>query len=69
MQIVIGSDIKTMTGYEKRGSQIRWFEENGITYRVNAKGDVWTTDDWLNGRDKAAVDAANDDGFNAGFMK
>ena len=68
MQIVIGSDITTMTGYEKRSSQVRWFEENGITYRVNAKGEAWTTDDWLNGRDKAPA-AANDDGFNPNFLK
>lgn len=51
-----------MTGYTQKASQQKWFKERGITYQVNASGEVWTTDDWLNGRDK--IHASNDDGFN-----
>lgn len=68
MQIIQGETIVTITGYKRRREQLGWFEQRGITAQVNAKGDVWTTDDWLNKKDKQLNIAANDDGFNEDFM-
>jgi len=63
--IITGSDIVTMTGYVKLSAQRRWFDAERIAYKVNAKGELWTTEDWLNHKDK--YQASNqDDGFNLG---
>lgn len=43
-----------------------WFESRGITYQIDTKGAVYTTDDWMNGKDK--YKASNDDGFNLGAL-
>lgn len=68
MDMIIGEDIERMTGYKVRSHQVKWFQANGITCKVNARGEVWTTNDWLNGKDKDS-NAANDDyGFNANFL-
>jgi len=66
MKILIGEEVKTLTGCAHQKPQIKWFEQEGITYRVNAKGQVFTTDDWMNGKDKYR--AQNDDGFNIGAI-
>lgn len=68
MQILTGEKIITMTGYSKLAYQQKWFNEKGYSYQVDAKGNLWTTDDWLNGKDK--YKAVNDDsGFNLGGLK
>ncbi len=69
MDMIIGEDIERMTGYKVRSHQVKWFQANGITCKVNARGEVWTTNDWLNLRDQQQEAANDDDGFNAGFMK
>lgn len=68
MDIIIGKDIETMTGYKLRAHQVKWFKENGITCKVSARGQVWTCKDWLNGADKEVTAANDDSGFNADFM-
>lgn len=68
MQIIIGPEVKVMTGYKNSKAQQKWFAEQGINFKVNAEGKVWTTDDWLNGKDKYKP-ANDDDGFNMEFIK
>ena len=63
MQIIHGEQLQLITGRTHRKQQEQWFVEQGITYKVNARGIVYTTDDWMNGKDKYQV-AQNDDGFN-----
>lgn len=53
MEILIGDPIIVMTGCKHRKHQENWFKERGITYQCDNKGNIWTTDDWLNGKDKA----------------
>jgi hypothetical protein len=63
MQIIEGETLVTMTGFSHSKKQELWFKERGITYQFTANGKkLWTTDDWLNGKDK--YKASNDDGFN-----
>ncbi|MFC4699343.1 DUF4224 domain-containing protein [Glaciecola siphonariae] len=66
MKILKGEDIAIMTGYSKTAYQQKWFNEKGYTYQINGKGELWTTDDWMNGKDKYA---SNDDGFNMEFLE
>ena len=66
MKIIHSEDVELMTGYKVKSKQIAWFEREGITYRVNDKGQVWTTDDWLNGKDKYKPES---DGFNMEFLQ
>lgn len=57
----------TCTQTKHKKLQIKWFESEGITYKIDTKGNVWTTDDWLNGKDK--YQSSNDDGFNLGALQ
>lgn len=67
MKILKGDDIVIITGYSKTAYQVKWFNEKGYSYQIDGKGQVWTTDDWLNGKDK--YQAQNDDGFNMEFLQ
>jgi hypothetical protein len=67
MQIINGKTLVAMTGLSHAKKQEAWFKERGITYQFTADGKkLWTTDDWLNGKDK--YKASNDDGFNLGAL-
>jgi hypothetical protein len=66
MKILIGEEVATITGCKHKKQQIKWFEQEGITCRMNALKQVYTTDDWMNGKDK--YQAQNDDGFNIGAI-
>jgi hypothetical protein len=46
--------------------QKKWFEREGITYKIDVHNNVYTTDDWMNGKDK--YQAQNDDGFDIGAI-
>lgn len=63
MQIIHGPQLQLITGCKHRKRQEQWFKEQGITYKVNANGIVYTTDDWMNGKDKYQAQN-DDDGFN-----
>jgi hypothetical protein len=68
MQIITGEDIQTMTGYKNLSGQKQWFIDRGYSYQVSNNKQLWTTDDWMNGKDK--YKAVNDnDGFNLGALK
>ncbi|NCP63191.1 MAG: DUF4224 domain-containing protein [Paraglaciecola sp.] len=66
MQIIHGPELALITGFKQATKQKSWLESEGITYKVNANGVVYTTDDWMNGKDK--YQAQNDDGFNIGAI-
>lgn len=68
MEILNGDIIQQMTGYSQRSKQKEWFENRGYQYQTDCHGDIWTTDDWMNGKDRH-IDAKNDDGFNLGSLK
>ena len=68
MKIITGEEIEKMTGYSKLSFQQKWFNQHGYSYQVNAKGELWTTDDWMNGKDKYKA-INDDDGFNLGALK
>jgi hypothetical protein len=57
-------EAKVVTATPTKRLQREWFEAQGITYKVDTKGHIYTTDDWMNGKDK--YKASNDDGFNIG---
>ena len=63
MEILTQETIKTMTGYSAKAKQETWFKERGYTYQTDKDGNIWTTDDWMNGKDKYQQ-PDNDDGFN-----
>jgi hypothetical protein len=60
----IEAHIVTNTTHKKLQKQ--WFEREGITYKIDVKNNIYTTDDWMNGKDK--YQAQNDDGFNIGAI-
>jgi hypothetical protein len=66
MKILIGDDVKKLTGYAQKKLQKKWFADQKITHRINSKGQVYTTDDWMNGKDK--YQAEEQDGFNLGAV-
>lgn len=66
MEILDGPIIKKITGRTDRKLQESWFKEAGFTYQSDTDGRIWTTDDWLNGKDKLASE--KDDGFNLGAI-
>ena len=68
MALLFGEDIVIMTGYSKLAYQQKWFNEKGYSYQIDGKGKLWTTDDWLNGKDKYKS-VNDDDGFNLGALK
>lgn len=68
MNIIDGEMVVRMTGYEKPTFQKKWFEQHGYKYEVDCKGNIWTTDQWLNHADKFQL-SGNDDGFNLGALK
>lgn len=47
---IINADV--VTGTKIKDKQITWFQESGFRYAINAKGKVFTTDDWMNLKDK-----------------
>ena len=66
MEIINGEKLKLITGCKQKRGQIEWLRSEGITFKVNARGEVFTTDDWMNGKDK--YQASNEDGFNLGAL-
>jgi hypothetical protein len=56
----------TVTQTKNRKVQIKWFEREGITYKIDAQKNVYTSKDWMDGKDK--YQAQNDDGFNMGAI-
>ena len=64
---MIRIDAKEFLKTRSRRKQIEWFERTGYRYECDTNNVVFTTDDWLNLRDKGL--AVNDDsGFDVGFL-
>jgi len=60
-------EARVVTNTPKKKKQIEWFEREGITYKIDTHNNVYTTDDWMNGKDK--YQSSNDDGFNLGALQ
>ena len=59
---------KDITGTPVKKLQREWFEKNGFRFAEDTQGQVFTTDDWMNLKDKGHTQA-NDDGFDLGALQ
>jgi|TARA_B110000902_G_scaffold240021_1_gene289171 hypothetical protein len=67
MKVLSGALIKEMTGCAYAKDQADWFAKRGYTFESDKYGKIWTTDDWMNGKDKLRQ-VSNDEGFDLGAL-